>query len=205
VGISISGISAYQQPYFERSAVSGKDNSSAQTAGDGSQSSTEASRTNPGTTKDVSANEQKSSTTSGAQQLTPAEEEEVVKLRKRDTEVRVHEQAHIAAGGQYVRGGAHYEYATGPDGQRYAVGGEVSVDVSSVSGDPRATIVKMEVVKRAALAPAQPSSQDRSVAAAASRVEAQAQLELMAKAQEKLKAVTGRNSSTKGTLIDLTV
>jgi hypothetical protein len=103
---------------------------------------------------------------------------EVRELSKRDRKVRAHEAAHIAAGGQYVRGGATFEYETGPDGKSYAVGGEVSISVSSVNGDPEATIAKMEAVKRAALAPADPSSQDRAVAAAAAATEAHARQEL---------------------------
>ncbi len=102
-------------------------------------------------------------------ELSDEEKKEVSELKKRDLEVRSHEQAHIAAGGAYVRGGASFSYQTGPDGKKYAVGGEVSIDTSSVSGDPEATIRKMQVVRKAALAPASPSSTDRSVAAAASQ------------------------------------
>jgi hypothetical protein len=85
--------------------------------------------------------------------------------------------AHIAAGGQYVRGGANFEYQTGPDGKRYAVGGEVSIDTSGVSGDPDATMRKMQVVRKAALAPAKTSAQDRSVAASASHKQNKAKQE----------------------------
>lgn len=95
--------------------------------------------------------------------------EKIEKLKSRDKEVKAHEQAHIAAGGRYVRGGAHYEYQTGPDGNKYAVGGEVSIDVSKEAENHEATIAKMQVVLRAALAPAEPSSQDRAVAAQAAR------------------------------------
>lgn len=110
-------------------------------------------------------------------ELSQEEQQEISKLQARDNEVKAHEQAHIAAGGQYVRGGAHFEYQTGPDGEKYAVGGEVSIDVSKESGDPQATITKMQVVIRAALAPANPSSQDRSVAAQATRIESEARAE----------------------------
>ncbi len=98
--------------------------------------------------------------------------------------MRAHEAAHVAAGGQYVQGGASFEYKTGPDGKRYAVGGEVQIDTSEVPDDPQATIEKMEVVKRAALAPKNPSSQDRSVAAAANRAQAQARIELQTEKSE---------------------
>jgi len=60
----------------------------------------------------------------------------------------------------------------------YAVGGEVSLDTAPVSGDPEATIRKARVLMAAANAPADPSTQDRMVAAAAARLEAAALREL---------------------------
>ncbi len=105
------------------------------------------------------------------------------KLQARDREVRAHEHAHMVAGGPYVRGGPSYTYKTGPDGKRYAVGGEVQIDTSPEK-DPEATIRKMETVKRAALAPAKPSSQDRMVAARASMEEQKARMELMEQKRE---------------------
>jgi hypothetical protein len=112
-------------------------------------------------------------------ELTSEEQNEINKLKSRDQEVRAHEMAHVAAGGQYVRGSAQYEYQTGPDGKRYAVGGEVSIDTAEVPDNPQATITKMQVVQKAALAPADPSSQDRAVAAQAAQNQASAQQESM--------------------------
>jgi hypothetical protein len=109
--------------------------------------------------------------------LTEEEKEAVVELKKRDAEVRRHEQAHAAAGGQHA-GAPSYKYTTGPDGQQYATGGEVSIDTAAVPGDPKATIDKMAQVKRAALAPGEPSPQDRAVAAQADATRAKAQAEL---------------------------
>ncbi|XZE56461.1 putative metalloprotease CJM1_0395 family protein [Planctomycetaceae bacterium SH139] len=113
----------------------------------------------------------------GASDLTPEEQEQVKKLADRDREVRTHEQAHVAAAGPYALGGPTYSYQEGPDGRNYAVGGEVQIDTSPVSGDPEATIRKARVVKAAALAPAEPSSQDHAVAAAATQMEMQARAE----------------------------
>jgi hypothetical protein len=107
--------------------------------------------------------------------------QKVRELAQTDRKVRAHEAAHAAAAGQYVRGGATFQYQKGPDGKMYAVGGEVSIDVSPVKDNPQATISKMEVVKSAAMAPADPSGQDRAVAAAASAAEAQARQELAKK------------------------
>jgi hypothetical protein len=119
-----------------------------------------------------------------AKEHDPEELAVINELKSTDREVRAHEAAHVAAGGQYVQGGASFEYKTGPDGKRYAVGGEVQIDTSEVPDDPQATIEKMEVVKRAALAPKNPSSQDRSVAAAANRAQAQARIELQTEKKE---------------------
>lgn len=106
------------------------------------------------------------------------EEIELVReLAARDREVRAHEQAHQSVGGQYA-GAMEFTYKRGPDGQRYAVGGEVPIDVGKVPGDPQATLEKAEQVRRAALAPAEPSTQDRQVAALATQISIEAQNEL---------------------------
>lgn len=109
--------------------------------------------------------------------LTDSEKRQVEKLKQRDREVKAHEAAHLAAGGGLVRGGASYSYTSGPDNKRYATSGEVQIDISPAS-DPESTILKMQQVRRAALAPADPSAQDRSVAQTASKIEAQARQEL---------------------------
>ena len=109
--------------------------------------------------------------------LTEAEQKVVEHLKTRDREVRRHEQAHANSGGPYA-GQPSYEFVTGPDGRQYAVSGHVSIDTGSVSGNPKATIRKMETVKRAALAPMEPSSRDRAVAAAAEQAKREAKLEL---------------------------
>ena len=103
-------------------------------------------------------------------------------LTLRDSEVRAHEQAHSAVGGKYA-GSANFTYQRGPDGVNYAVGGEVSIDVSVIEGNPQATLEKMLLVQRAALAPAEPSSQDRQVAALASQQANQARAEIIRDSQ----------------------
>lgn len=120
-------------------------------------------------------------TTSGSPatttELSPEAQRVVDDLRARDREVRDHEQAHKRVGGAYASEPT-YTYQTGPDGKRYAVGGEVRIDASPVADNPEATIQKMEIVKAAALAPAEPSSADRKVAALADATRNQAQAEL---------------------------
>jgi hypothetical protein len=108
-----------------------------------------------------------------------AEQQEIKSLKRRDQEVRSHELAHAAVGGAYT-GAPNYSFAVGPDGNKYAVGGEVSVDLAPIDGNPSATIAKMQKVHAAALAPANPSIQDTRVAASAAKLIAQAQSELSA-------------------------
>jgi len=114
--------------------------------------------------------------TDSDQSLTEGEIQQVREMKQRDREVRAHERAHMAAGAGLVKGGATFSMQRGPDDRMYAVGGEVSIDTSSEK-DPEATIRKMQQVKRAALAPADPSSTDRAVAARAGQIEAQARQE----------------------------
>lgn len=101
--------------------------------------------------------------------------EEIRALVARDREVRAHEQAHASVGGQYA-GSPSYAFQTGPDGVKYAVGGEVAIALPSINGDPEQAIRAAEQVRRAALAPADPSGQDRSVAAQASQIVADARV-----------------------------
>ncbi len=100
------------------------------------------------------------------EELSQQELAELADLKKIDRAVRAHEQAHVAAAGGLVQRGVSLSYQKGPDGQRYAVAGEVSIDTSK-EADPADTVAKMRTVRAAALAPADPSPQDRKVAAAA--------------------------------------
>lgn len=126
----------------------------------------------------------------GQEELTEDQEQEVQRMKARDQEVRTHEQAHQAAGGAYASAPT-YEFERGPDGKQYAVGGEVQIDVSEVPDDPEATMKKMQVVRRAALAPAEPSGQDRRVAAEASMKEAEARREATAQNAEEAQQAQG--------------
>jgi len=107
--------------------------------------------------------------------------EAIKELAARDREVRSHEQAHAAVGGQFA-GSPVYQYTRGPDGISYAVSGEVSINTSPIPGDPHATLAKAQLIRRAAHAPIDPSPQDRQVAAAAARMEADALAEIRAQA-----------------------
>ena len=109
--------------------------------------------------------------------LSEADRAVVAELKKVDQNVRTHEQAHLAAAGGIAKGGASFTYKRGPDGNNYAVGGEVQIDMSK-EASPEANIKKMRQVRMAALAPADPSPQDQKVAAQATVSLAQAMKEL---------------------------
>lgn len=123
-------------------------------------------------------------------QLTEEQQQEVEKLKERDREVRAHEQAHSRAGGPHA-GAPSYEFQRGPDGRMYAVSGEVQIDAAPISGNPGATVSKMDEVIRAALAPQEPSAQDSRVAAEARAAKAEAQAELR---EQKQKEASGEGS-----------
>jgi hypothetical protein len=167
-----------------------------------SQASLLLSKSETSTSKTKSGEGEQESATGQSNQAGPKtdvelseEERQILKeLRARDAEVRAHEQAHLAAAGPYANGAPKFEYQTGPDGKQYAVGGEVSIDTSAVPGNPEATARKAQTIKRAALAPRDPSPQDIKVAAQAAQLEAQARLEVKAeKAEEKEEAAETEN------------
>lgn len=112
--------------------------------------------------------------------LTEAEQKIVQELKQTDREVKAHELAHLGAAAGIATSGANFDYEQGPDGIRYAVGGEVNIDTSAVAGDPAATLRKVDMIRRAALAPAQFSGPYLQVAAMAAR----AQAELLQKNQD---------------------
>lgn len=117
-------------------------------------------------------------------ELSPEDKRVVEELKARDAEVRAHEQAHLAAAGGYARGGVQYETQRGPDNKLYAVGGHVQIDTAPIEGDPARSIQKAQTVRRAALAPRDPSGQDRQVAAKATQSEKSARDELAAQKRE---------------------
>lgn len=128
------------------------------------------------------AGQSQSSGDAAAGDLSDEEQAQVAKLKQIDAKVRAHERAHAAVGGAHA-GAPSYTYTRGPDGQMYATGGEVAIDISA-ENDPEATLQKATQIAAAALAPADPSGQDRAVAAAA----AQLRLEALAQIREEKRA-----------------
>jgi hypothetical protein len=146
-----------------------------------------------GSARPATADDSAQKTTAGIASLTPEELQRVQQLKQTDRRVRAHEQAHLAAGADLVRGGASFSYQTGPDDRRYAVGGEVSIDASP-GRTPQETIPKAQRIRAAALAPADPSPQDHSVAAQAGRMESEARVELGVQQREATSSAAQRNS-----------
>jgi len=129
---------------------------------------------------------------SNPQKLSADEKQLVEKLQARDMEVRAHEAAHQAAGGG-LAGGASFTYERGPDGRMYAIGGEVPIAFREGS-TPQETIANARQVKAAAMAPANPSPQDYSVASSATTMELKAQQELL---KEKMQELRGEKEYAK--------
>lgn len=142
-----------------------------------------------GETKEGSSLSEQNKLTSDTARQEQQVQQVINQLKARDTEVRAHEMAHLAAAGSYARGGMSFTYQTGPDGKRYAIGGEVGIDTFPVSGDPEATLQKEMVIQTVALAPAEPSAQDQKVAQSAIKMMAQARMEISMQALEKQRAI----------------
>ena len=138
-------------------------------------------------------------------ELTDEEQAKVQELKDRDQEVRTHEQAHMAAAGG-LGSGPYYEYENGPDGKRYATGGHVNIDMSEEK-TPEKTVSKMQKVIASANAPAEPSSQDRQVAAQAQQKMTKAQQEIAEQNRKQAEETTTgssseKNDETKNTAVD---
>lgn len=137
----------------------------------------------------------------GQVELTKPELNLISELKITDQAVRAHENAHVVAGGQYVTSGAQLGYTTGPDGKKYATSGEVSIDTSELK-DPQATILKMNVVRGAALAPVDPSTQDVRVATAATVKISEAVAKIIALQREN-NLTKYQSKENKGSAIDI--
>ncbi|MBO2577948.1 putative metalloprotease CJM1_0395 family protein [Shewanella algae] len=159
---------------FDNTSGSSSSRSSSQAGSEVKEGDDRAARQSTGEQNTTSAAEPKPDEAQQKQQQNresreqQALEREIDSLMKRDTQVRSHEQAHAAVGGIHA-GQPAFEFEKGPDGKRYAVEGEVQIDVSVVNGDPLATMAKMKQVYAAAMAPVDPSMADIRVAAEAMR------------------------------------
>lgn len=144
-----------------------------------------------GNTSTSSSNSSTSSSsqknTQNSSELTASQKALIAELQATDIKVRAHERAHIAAGGGVIQGGAVFTYQKAPDNKLYAIAGEVGIDTSE-GATPEETITKMQTVRAAALAPADPSATDYQVASTASMLQMMARLELSRMKQAELLA-----------------
>lgn len=132
---------------------------------------------------------------SASTNLTPEALALISQLKARDTEVRQHEQAHMATAGGLATSGAAYTYQRGPNGVDYAIGGEVHIDTSP-GRTPQETIERARTIQAAALAPASPSGADQAVAAQAQQMELQARSELAVQQAQQLAGSSRQLSQT---------
>lgn len=120
--------------------------------------------------------------------LNPEIQAAIQTLKVLDMQVRQHEAAHMAAGGS-LTSGASYAYTQGPDGQQYATAGEVNID-TGIESTPEQTRNKAIIIKRAALAPGDPSSSDLAVAMQADAMLSEAENQIARKQTERGPSVT---------------
>ncbi|MBE9608606.1 putative metalloprotease CJM1_0395 family protein [Chitinilyticum piscinae] len=132
--------------------------------------------------------------------LSNEQQAEVADLQQTDRRVRSHEQMHINAAQGIQVSGPHFDLQDGPDGRRYAVAGEVEIDTSP-GRDHHETLWKARAIQVAALAPPDPSAQDRAVAAQAARMEEQASSALAEQQARQARVSRHYRSSSAPTLL----
>jgi len=110
-------------------------------------------------------------------ELSAEEQRRVRELERLDRVVRAQENVHRAVAPEVVSGDSTFEFEVGPDGRRYAVRGETRIELPR-SGDPDQIVHDAQLALRAALAPAQVSSEDRVLAMRAAGLEARARAQI---------------------------
>ncbi|MCI7581779.1 putative metalloprotease CJM1_0395 family protein [Campylobacter sp.] len=159
-------------------------NTPAQSNNKGAENNTDNSALSGDKTSSTENNTQNNDKNAGQKNIGELSREEqriVSELQAADTNVRAHEAAHMAAGGG-LTSPASYTYEQGPDNKMYAVAGEVGISTSE-GNTPQESLNKAQTIRRAALAPADPSPQDLKVAAQAASMEMSARAQIM---QEKM-------------------
>ena len=131
----------------------------------------------------------------GEEALSEEDQRKVDELENIDRKVKVHEHTHLAAAGGYARGGAQFQYVSGPDGDRYAVAGHVNMDTGR-EDSPEATLRTAQTVRKAALAPADPSSADRQIAANMAQMAEEARSQIAEEARSQI--ASGTKASPEG-------
>ena len=133
-------------------------------------------------------------------ELSIEEQRIVTELQAADTNVRAHEAAHMAAGGG-LTSPASYTYERGPDNKMYAVAGEVGISTGE-GNTPQESLNKAQTIRRAALAPADPSPQDLKVAAQAASMEMSARAEILQEKMAQNSQNTNNSNETSGDAVN---
>ena len=133
-------------------------------------------------------------------ELSLEEQRIVTELQAADTNVRAHEAAHMAAGGG-LTSPASYTYERGPDNKMYAVAGEVGISTGE-GNTPQESLNKAQTIRRAALAPADPSPQDLKVAAQAASMEMSARAQIMQEKMAQNSQNPNNNNETSGDAVN---
>ena len=120
---------------------------------------------------------------------------QVQRMRVQEQEVRRTQVIKAAVGGAFA-GDSTYQFALGPDGHRYIVGGDVAFDVSPVENNPRATISKMRRIRAAAGVSVQTTQSDRVTTFMSVRTEGSARSQLAKMANFR----SGQRSTVGGTV-----
>lgn len=141
-------------------------------------------------TNDSTNKNEENKGTKTTQELSPDEQQVVAELVATDAHVRAHEAAHMGAGGG-LTSPASFTYEKGPDNKMYAVAGEVGI-ATGEGNTPQETLAKAQQIRRAALAPSDPSPQDLKVAAQAASMEMSARSQIMA---EKMAQMTNEQKA----------
>ncbi len=100
------------------------------------------------------------------QGLNEKELQRVNALKQRDKDVRQHEASHIRNPEIIAVGAPKYQYAIGPDGKAYAIGGSVTVTTGRAT-TPEDAMRKAMALKQSAMGVAEPSAKDISAAISA--------------------------------------
>lgn len=100
----------------------------------------------------VAKNENPGDPDSGRQRI-------IEQLKSRDKEVRSHEASHSISPELVKIGSAQFDYTIGPDGKAYATGGRVTLSTGSAM-TPEEALSKAEALKKASMAPGEPSTKD---------------------------------------------
>lgn len=93
---------------------------------------------------------------------------EIKRMKSWEDHVVAHERMHMLAGGGAV-GAPSYVYKMGPDGKMYITGGEVTLYVPKAA-TLEGSEVALQNLKKAALAPSDPSPKDMAAAAMATAI-----------------------------------